>query len=418
MPVVFGDDNRQCQIPEVTKMTTLFVTIGGLLSGLPSAFIAPFLGAYSDRHGRAKVLGITSLGTLMGEIITILVARRPDIFSVYWIQLGYFFEGLCGSFIASMAVSNAYVSDCTPPGKRAQAIGYIYGCVFTGMAIGPLISAELVKATGNILATFYLACAAHSLFVPFVLFVMPESLPLSRQLVAREKWQTRTTKFGVFKPLKILWPTGLGTSSVLRRNLSLIAAIDTSVFGVAMGAMSVSVLYSQQMFHWGHETTQIYVSVVNICRVTILMAGLPTINRLLRGKPDPNQKHAHTGADNIDLGLIRVGILFDLVGYIGYSASTHGTMFIISGALAAGGGIANPTLTSALTRHVPPDATGQLLGAIALLHALARIVSPVIFSGIFYGTVEGFPQTVFVCLASLFLIAEIMSWFVKPHGKF
>ena len=74
-------------------------------------------------------------------------------------------------------------------------------------------------------------------------------------------------------------------------------------------------------------------------------------------------------------------------------------------------------MQSALTRHVPPDRTGQILGAVALLHGLARVVSPTIFNGLYARTVETFPQTVFVCLAAAFGVGAALSWFVRPHGK-
>ncbi|KAK3044359.1 hypothetical protein LTS18_001484, partial [Coniosporium uncinatum] len=79
------------------------------------------------------------------------------------------------------------------------------------------------------------------------------------------------------------------------------------------------------------------------------------------------------------------------------------------------GGIGSPTLQSALTKHVPPDKTGQLLGASGLLHALARVVSPTIFNGIYSATVGKFTQTVFVCLTVTFGAAFVVSWMVKPH---
>ena len=175
MPVIIGSNNPQCRLPEVSKLTSEFMLYASLLAGLPSAIIAPLLGAYSDRHGRTRVIAITSIGSLAGEVVTVIVARRSDIFSVYWILIGYFLEGLCGSFVTSMAVSNAYASDCTPPARRAMAFGYLHGCLFTGIALGPLISTQVVKATSNILAPFYIAITAHASFIPFIFFVIPES---------------------------------------------------------------------------------------------------------------------------------------------------------------------------------------------------------------------------------------------------
>ena len=427
MPVIIGKDNRQCEIPEVSSLTAEFMLLTSLLSGIPSAFVAPTLGAYSDRWGRTRVMAVASTGSLISEIITIVVASYPTTVSVYWILLGSVFEGLSGSFIVSMAVANAYASDCTPPTKRARALSFIYGCLFAGIAFGPIVSAKLVQKTGNLVAPFYLAFGIFLGATLFLGFVVPESAPLKRQITARKEWEEAKLAAGpssrwkkilsLPKALSVLWPTGPGSSVRLRRNLVLLAAVDTVCFGVAMGAMTVILVYSRQAFAWDHSMTQYYVSTVNICRVVILLALLPAMNRLLRGKSGSDQKHGHTGADNIDLGFIRAGIFFDLIGFIGFATSTQSTMFVLSGAVASVGGIVSPTLSSALTRHLPPHLTGQLLGAMGLLHALARIVSPAIFNSIFALTTDSFPQAVFVCLACAFGVAAGISWFVKPDGE-
>ena len=444
-PVVLGQENPQCRGPEVTKQATEFMLVASLLSGTFSAIVAPILGAYSDRNGRPRVIALTSVGTVCGEIITIVVARRSDIFSVYWIFLGFALEGLCGSFIAGGAISNAYASDCTPPTRRARAFALFHACLFTGIGFGPLISALVVEQTGDILNAFYIAIASHASFILFMAFVVPESLSKKRQLDAREKWendkltaQRMTThsydlsrlNYMIFiaknnrfvKALAILRPTGPGSSRPLRRNLTLLAAVDFTCFGVAMGSMTVSIYYSKLAFGWGNTETQQFVSIVNVSRVAALVVILPALTRIFRGPPNPaKQSERHAGADNFDLGIIRLAIIFDLLGYVGYSvagALGSGGLFILSGALAASGGMVSPTLQSALTRHIPPDRTGQLLGAIAMLHAVARILAPALFNGLFALTVESFPQATYVCLAAAFGIAELLSWFVRPHGEF
>lgn len=85
--------------------------------------------------------------------------------------------------------------------------------------------------------------------------------------------------------------------------------------------------------------------------------------------------------------------------------------------LTALGGIGSPTAQSALTKHIPPDKTGQLLGASALLRSLARIIFPTLFGLVYADTVGTFPQAVFICLASVFLVSAVCSYFITPHGE-
>lgn len=89
-----------------------------------------------------------------------------------------------------------------------------------------------------------------------------------------------------------------------------------------------------------------------------------------------------------------------------------------AGMMTALGGVGSPTIQSALTKHIPRDKTGQLLGAGALLRSLARVLFPTIFNLIYADTVGTFPQAVFVCLASVFSLSAGCSYFITPHRKY
>jgi hypothetical protein len=78
--VNFGSgDNDQCRIPEVQSRVSMFTLWVNLISGLISAFASPKLGALSDRWGRKKIIVVTSIGTILGEIITIVGFTPGDV---------------------------------------------------------------------------------------------------------------------------------------------------------------------------------------------------------------------------------------------------------------------------------------------------------------------------------------------------
>ena len=313
-----------------------------------------------------------------------------------------------------------------------------HAALFTGIAIGPILAGKLVGYTKNLILPFYISAVAHVLFVLFVLFVIPESLTKERQLAAQEKRRAQREitleaalahgdrrwsglfrpVLEVFAPLKILWPTGPGSSAALRRNLVFLAMIDTIIFGIAMGVLTVVVLYSELTFGWQTDDTSTFVSIANIGRVSVLVGVLPLLNRLLRRKvkKDPSST-LNRGSDRIDLVLIQVSIFFDVLGYIGYATSKTPGMFIASALVASGGSIASPTVESSMTRHVPSDRVGQILGAVGLLHALGRIAGPTIFNLIYEKTVVTVPQTVFIVITAFFGTALLFSFFLRTDGE-
>ncbi|KAF1817640.1 MFS transporter [Eremomyces bilateralis CBS 781.70] len=427
LPVVFGEENEQCRDAGVQSRVAQFNLAGTVISGLLAALVSPKLGALSDRYGRKLIIVLTNFGMFSGEIITIFAAKYPDIISVYWILVGFVFDGMCGSFITSMALAHSYATDCTPPSKRNVAFGYFHGCLFTGIAIGPIVAGYIVKKTGTVLPVFYYGIAAHILFIALLAFVIPESLSKSRQLLAREKYRVKHLASGppsflsslrpanFFEPLRILYPTGPGSSSALRSNLLVLAAVDTLGFGVAMGAFQIIVIYSNFMFGWDTYTQSLFISIVNTCRVFGLLVILPLLNGYGRRWLTGTTHVSRSGSDTFELNIIRVAVMIDTLGFLGYSFARDGKLFTLSGIVASFGGMGAPTLQSVLTKHVPPDKTGQLLGALGLLHALARVISPTIFNGIYSATVGKYSPTVFICLTATFFLAFACALFIRPN---
>jgi MFS family permease len=435
-PMNPGQPDR-CQNDDVSSRSSLFLLYGSLCSGILSAITSPKLGALSDRYGRKKFMIFNTIGALFGEVLTILAAKYPETVHVNWILVGYCLEGLSGSFIVGMAVAHSYASDCTSPQKRTVAFSYFHACLFAGIAIGPALSGYIIEArqkyvghTEAVLLVFYIALAAHCVFIACLVFLIPESLTQARQQAARQRhredleklgpaadWINQLRHLNLFKPLEILWPTGSGSSSAVRWNLVLLAATDTIMFGVAMGAMGVLLVYTRRQFGWHELETGRFATIVNSSRVFALLVILPLLTRIFRGK-DGHKRTRNSGSDLFDLSIIRAAIFFDMMGYLGFVLARKGELFALSGALAAVGGIGNPTLGAALTKHVPQDKVGQLLGATGLLHAFARVVGPTIFNGIYSATVSSYRQTVFVTLCATFGLAFVCSWFVRPHGTF
>jgi MFS family permease len=427
---VLGEQNDQCRDAHVQSLVARFQLYSALLSGVFSAVVTPYLGALSDRIGRKKIIAFSTLGALAEGLINIAVGSHPESLSVYWLLIGFLLDGLCGSFTSVMGVSLAYASDCTAPERRNVAIGYFHGTLFAGIAIGPILAGFLMNWSGTIMIAFYFAVACHLFFLLFLFTLIPESVSRDRQVRAREKyrirkqetqdesWWSTIKKYNLFEPLWILYPKGPGTSQALRRNLCLLASIDTIMFGVGMGTLGIILIYPQYVFGWDPLQASKFLSIANICRTTSLFVVLPLVTRIFRGPVQGDQHSGHRGADILDIRIVRVAILLDLVGYAGYATAMSGSMMVASAMIAAFAGVGSPTLSSAITAHVPPDRTGQVLGAMGLLHALARVVSPTVFNTIYSLTVGRFTPAVFVCLGSLFLVVFVLSWFLKPGGKY
>jgi len=154
-----------------------------------------------------------------------------------------------------------------------------------------------------------------------------------------------------------------------------------------------------------------------------LVILLPLLIRFFRPKPATTGAGVlapgkHHGCDTLDVYLVRLALVLETTGYALYGLANTPSSFVVGGVVASLGGIGSPTLQSSLTKHVPVTKTGQMLGAIALLHCIARVVGPTVFSYLYALTAKSFPQAVFVALGSLFCLAFLCAWFIVPGGKF
>ncbi|KAJ5908270.1 hypothetical protein N7495_000952 [Penicillium taxi] len=437
LPVIFGDDNAQCRTPEISALVAQFQLYLNLITGIVSALVSPRLGQMSDRYGRTTLIALGAMGAVLSEVISCILATWPEKMSINVFLIGALMDGLGGSFTTAQALIHSYATDCTPPEKRSVAFGLFHGILFLGISIGPSGAALIIKKTGSSLLVFYLGVSLHILFCLAIAFIVPESLSKQRQLAARElhhkkqagtdatRWYSwrSLNPINLFTPLGILlpavgrpstlFPNRKGATPALRRNIILLSTLDTVVFSVALGTASVIIIYAELIFNWGNVESSLFISIVNIIRVVNLFVVLPIIARFFRTSVEDDG--VIRGSDSLDIFIIRLSIVFDVLGYIVYAMARDPKVMILAGVVTSLGGMGSPTLQSSLTKHVPHERVGQMLGATGLLHALARVVGPTIFNTIYSLTVTTYPQAVFVCLVVAFGCVLFASFFIKSY---
>src|ERR1700746_280182 len=145
-----------------SKYMGLFVTTWALMQ----FFCSPILGMLSDRYGRRPVILLSNSGLGLDYLVMALAA------TIRWLFLGRVLSGILSS---SMPTASAYISDVTPPEKRAKAFG-IFGAAFgVGFVLGPAVGGWLGSVNPRL--PFWVAAGMSLLNASYGFFVLPESLP-------------------------------------------------------------------------------------------------------------------------------------------------------------------------------------------------------------------------------------------------
>ncbi len=134
-------------------------------------------GRLSDRVGRKPVLIITIGGTAFAYLLMAFASN------VWILAAGRALSGLMGGLAPAMA----YVSDVTPPERRAQGMGSVGAAMSLGFVIGPAIGGVLGgrdAATASLLVPGLVAFCIATVAAIGTVFFLKESLPPEKRVSA------------------------------------------------------------------------------------------------------------------------------------------------------------------------------------------------------------------------------------------
>jgi DHA1 family tetracycline resistance protein-like MFS transporter len=329
--------------------------------------LAPLLGALSDRFGRRPVLLIALLGA---GIDYFAMALAP---SIAWLFVTRVVNGLTG---ASMTVANAYITDVTPPEKRAAAFGMFGATVGMGFVLGPVVGGLLGDA--NVRLPFYVAGALTLLNCLYGWLVMPESLPPERR--SRHAVRNPFAAFAIFGH----YPIALRLAATL------------FLVNVAQFALHATWrLYTMHRYAWRPSDVGWSMFAVGM-GAFIVQGGLAR-----RIVPALGERRS-----------IVAGLGIATVAYVGYALATAGWMIYFAIGVASFAGIAMPACQSLITKSVRPDQQGAVQGGLTSAQSLANVVGPLLGSTVFAWSIDpahdgAHPGTVFFVSAGLSLAGLI-----------
>lgn len=350
----------------------LFVTTWALMQ----FSFSPILGMLSDRYGRRPVILLSNFGLGLDYVV---MALAP---TIGWLFLGRIFSGICSS---SLPTATAYISDVTPPEKRAKAFG-IFGAAFgVGFVLGPAIGGWLGAMSSRL--PFWVAAAMSLVNAMYGFFILPESLaPEKRQTELRWK---RANPVGALKLLRS------------HRELFGLAVVNFLGYLAHEIYATVWVLYAMYRYGWDEKKIGVSLAVVGIASM-VTMVGLvgPSVKRF---------------GERTSLFL---GLLFGAAGFVLFGWAPVGWMFLAAIPVNALWGLWTPPLQSMMTQRVSHSEQGELQGALSSLRGLAMIFGPGIFSATFAACIaqgRSFPGGPWYLAAILLLAALGVAWRVTTR---
>jgi DHA1 family tetracycline resistance protein-like MFS transporter len=344
----------------------------GTAWALMQFIFSPVQGALSDHFGRRPVILISCAGLGLDFI---LMALAPNL---WWLLLG---RAISGITAASFSTAGAYISDVTPPEKRAASFGIIGAAFGVGFVLGPAVGGLLGAISPRL--PFWASAVMALANVCWGLFILPESLPKEKRVAF--SWK-HANPLGALK---------------LLRSHPMLTGLAASYFLINFAHAvlpSTTVLYVHYRYGWDTRA------------VGILLAGVGISSLIVQGflvKPVVKWLKERRA--------VALGLIFGAAGFAVYGFAPTGPIFWIGVPIMALWGVATPSLQTILTRLVDPTEQGRLQGALASLVGLASLIGPTVFTQIFAAFISthaelGLPGAPYLLAAVLVFAAMLLAW--------
>lgn len=379
-----------------------FLLYRQVTAGLVSAISTPILGWLSDCIGRKPILASTVIGNLLFEAQMLLVLRYPDSINMHWLLVGCAMEGLSGSIITATSTSQTYITDLADPSDRPRLFSYLQAALSFAGALGPIVAGVLLAMPNPLELMFSFAVCAHLSLALIFVFVLPESRwsqsggSADKDRSVQEQPSGESYVRVVLKSLKSLWPS----STSRQKNMVILAVMEITTHSVMMGLHSLQLAYPAFLFRWQPTTQSFYMSLLSSWSILVLVVIFPMVMARVRQRARRMNIVNLSAVFNFgEVGAIQANLILQMIGYIGIALSRVPSHFVISSLIVASTDSIIPLLTSCLTAHVPIYQSGQLLGVLSFLHAMARVVIPAALNTIYSMTIGFFPAPLFMLLA-------------------
>jgi DHA1 family tetracycline resistance protein-like MFS transporter len=350
----------------------------GTVFAVMNFFFSPVLGSLSDRFGRRPVVLLSNFGLGLDYL---LMAWAP---ALSWLFLGRIISGLTAS---SVPTGMAYMTDVTPPEKRAGVFGLLGAAFGVGFVLGPAVGGILGSVSPRL--PFWVAGGLSLLNGLYGIFVLPESL--SQQHRSAFSWKNANP---------------LGSLRLLQNNKVLLGLASVLVLGYLsqQSLMNVYVLYCDYRFGWTDRAVGLSLAVVAVFS-GFYGAGLvkPLVKRI-------GERSALT-----------FGLIGGAIGYIMFGLSKTGVLMLCAIPIFNLMSVAWPSAQSIMSREVKPSEQGQMQGAVQSLRGLSGIFGPVMFTWVFsktYGPTAAIrvPGAAFFLASALLVISLVVAQMIRPRN--
>jgi MFS family permease len=306
----------------------------------------PLIGHSSDRIGRKPMLLYSQVGTCIGLIV---LARATSLWMIYLSRV------IDGVTAGNLALAQAYISDNTPPERRAQSFGLIGIAFGLGFFIGPGVTGFLSASYGLNAPIYLAALMSATSVVATATLLKDRARPTGtgdagsvRGGMDALRWRTYAQYFA--RP---------ELRSLLMQFLFFILSFSSFISGFA--------LFAERRFTWDGRP-------FGPREIGYLFAFIGLLGIILQGGLIGWLVRRFGEARLVVAGFAALAVGYAMLGVV-YTVAALVLTSVIAG---FGNGVLRPAVTSLITQKAGRHEQGVVLGLTQSLTSLASIVAPIL----------------------------------------
>ncbi|OWR45016.1 adenylate cyclase [Danaus plexippus plexippus] len=375
-------------------------------TALPCIIIM-FLGAWSDRTGKRKIIIMLPI---FGELVT-SISNLINVYFFYEIPvhvtifLETIFPSITGGWVTMFLGVFSYISDITSERSRTFRVGLVNFCMTAGIPIGLGMSGMLIKKLGYY-GIFGTTSGLYLVVILYGCFCLkePDDWLRDRGLPVIERGDSKGVSF--FDVTHVLDTIGVAFQKrPSNRRVKVILTLLTVfiLFGPAMSEHNVFYLFVRNQLQWDMVKFSIYTSYSIILHSIGAMFCITIFSKKLQ-------------IDDSLLCLISITSKF--VGSVWTAfVKTDLELYLIPVAELLNG-TTFTSLRSIISKLVEKQETAKVNSLFSLTETVASLIFQPFYSWLYMNTLQVLPGAVFLASASLIVPSSfILTFFYVQHRR-
>lgn len=367
-----------------------------LISTLIPAVLSLFLGPYSDKYGRKKILNSTFSGFTLTLVLLCFVCFYSDYISPispWFYTLAYIPQAISGGWCCLLTASLCYITDTTEESRRAHRLTLVEMIIFAGVLLGN-ISCNFLLPITDATQIFIISASFAALATIVMIVCVDESVNVPQTVSTCDNLKSLFTYVHLVDMLK----TCFKKRSFKERRilLSLMSMLILTVFTYS-GSAAVSYLSERERFGWTLTNHNNYDSINIIFSISGCIIGIAFLKKQL------NFSEMSLIILSVISGVVDASLkAFAIYGWQMYAISA-GAMFRI---------LASPMYRTLITTIVPHNEIGKVFSITTALEAISGFPSVPLYTIVYAKTLTFFPGAYFLITAGIYATNLLFSIFV------